>query len=88
MRNAEMIIEHLKELLEINDEIRKNGEQDEYEDGVVYTGEFGDNLTDYIDCPHYDGNCLNEKKNYEYGTYEWEDTCKACKALWLMEEYE
>ncbi len=62
MRNAEVIISNLQELIETNDAIRKDGTQDEYVDGVIYEGEYGQDLTDYIDCPRYSGECLAENK--------------------------
>ena len=85
MTNAERIISNLKELIEINNEIRKSGTQDEYEEGVIYDGEYGQNLTDYIECPHYRGDCFAENKGLKYA---WKEACNICKVLWLMEEYE
>lgn len=87
MTNAEMIIENLQELIETNDAIRKDGSQDEYDDGVIYEGEYGQDLTDYIDCPRYGGECLAEKKGLKYETREWNEACSACKTLLLMEEF-
>ena len=88
MTNAEMIIKNLQELIETNDDIRKDGTQDEYEDGVIYEGEYGQNLTDYIDCPRYCcSECLADNKGLKYATREWNEACNTCKALWLMEEY-
>ena len=87
MTNAEMIISNLQELIEINNDIRKSGTQDEYKEGVIYEGEYGQNLTDYIECPHYGDDCFAENKGLKYATREWNEACSACKALWLMEEY-
>ena len=88
MRNAEIIISNLQELIETNDAIRKDGTQNEYEDGVIYEGEYGQDMTDCIDCPHYGDDCLAENKGLKYATREWNEACSACKALWLMEEVE
>lgn len=87
MRNAEVIISYLQELIETNDAIRKDGSQDEYDDGVIYEGEYGQDLTYNIDCPRYGGECLAENKGLKYATREWREACSACKTIWLMEEY-
>ena len=86
MTNLDYIIQSLQELKETNEEIRKSGMQEEYEDGVIFQGEYGQDLTEWIGCPHYDEDCLAEKKGLKYGTYTWEDACSACKTLWLLKE--
>lgn len=88
MTNLDCIIKNLQELKETNEEIRKSGMQEEYEDGVIFQGEYDQDLTDGIGCPHYDGDCLAEKKGLKYGSYAWEDACSACKTLWLLKEIE
>ena len=62
MTNLDCIIKNLQELKETNEEIRKSGMQEEYEDGVIFQGEYGEDLTEWIGCPHYDEDCLAEKK--------------------------
>lgn len=88
MTNLDCIIKNLQELKETNEEIRKSGMQEEYEDGVIFQGEYDQDLTEWIVCPHYDEDCLAEKKGLKYGSYAWEDACSACKTIWLLKEIE
>ena len=61
------------------------------EDDVWWEDEFGNDLTDMISChPVFKDStpCLNDVRKVEYGSNEYRENCKECKAEWLFEKYE
>lgn len=80
MKNADIIILDMQNLLEINREP---------DEDIYFEDEYGHNVTDYIDCPYTGSDkCLNEIRGVEYKEKGWNDNCSECKARWLLEENE
>ena len=90
MKNIDVIIRNLQELKENWEQMEKEVAEGE-EPYVPNEGEYGDDLVWSIDChPVFKGQrpCLNETKNVKYGEKGWNENCRECTALWLMDEYE
>lgn len=84
--NAEVIITNLQELLSNYENYKDE------EDCYWWFNEYDSDLTWMIDChPVFSDStpCLNkERGDPEYGSCEYEENCKECKARWLLEVFE